>query len=511
MVIINSHNNPVITQPVATSAGGKPQASAPANAEKPPTGQTPSHSSVSLLARQLGAAAARAQTRDAALDPQSLGQKASQVLTELSGSVGGVDSRSFEGMPRDQLALITYAEHGEFTIEERVSAWQETARQEQLWRQSAATRALDEYGSTGKMTGFFGEALAHFKSLPVIEQAQYPSGYADDLLSKIDLDSSDAPVTQVQAASAMDVVRGLLPEPAFARVSRLDESPTVARTSQADLSVVSSGNDDRGRQIMLDRLYGGREPPVIDGAQGMSFTNIGRGSWEFLTKQDRQLLSDIYAYVQDKDVDMTYVDILAGDIGGYRQCDDGRIMGNFNTGSSYDSQGWKLTIDFTEKDAITASRMLHGSAISSTRLDQGFLRYTLDPGHGALGSSVNFDFLEHVVAKFSGETYTVPPLGNQFSTYVPIDNNYVITTSSSIRLQIPEPDFITENGVTRLTEKGRALGYTLEEMNGEAVRPHLELVRAKNGLEILRQWHANERHPGASGRLVSLWERLGEM
>ncbi|WP_065833876.1 hypothetical protein [Pseudomonas syringae] len=510
MVIINSHNNPVITQPVATSAGGKPQASAPATAEKPPTGQTPSHSSVSLLARQLGAAAARAQTRDAALDPQSLGQKASQVLTELSGSVGGVDSRSFEGMPRDQLALITYAEHGEFTVEERVSAWQETARQEQLWRQSAATRALDEYGSTGKMTGFFGEALAHFKSLPVIEQAQYPTGYADDLLSKIALDSSDTPVIYAQAASPMEIVRGLLPEAAFARVSKSDESTTVARSSQADFSIVNSSTNDRGRQIMLDRLYGGREPPFMDGAEGMMFKNIGRSSLEYLTKQDRQLLSDIYAYVQDKNVDMTYVDTLAGDLGDYRQCDNGRIVGTFNSGHQYNSQGWQLSVDFTEKDSATASRMLQGSAIASTRLDQGFLRYTLDPGH-ALGNWVDFDFLEHVVTRFSAEAHTATSLDNQFSTYVWKNNNYVMTTSSTVRIQRPDPDFITENGVTRLTEKGRALGYTLEEFTGEAVRPHLELVRAKSGLEILRQWSGNERHPGVSGRLVSLWERLGKM
>jgi hypothetical protein len=86
-----------------------------------------------------------------------------------------------------------------------------------------------------------------------------------------------------------------------------------------------------------------------------------------------------------------------------------------------------------------------------------------------------------------------------------------MTTSSTVRIQRPDPDFITENGVRRLTEKGRALGYTLEEFTGAAVRPHLELVRTKSGLEILRQWSGNERHPGVSGRLVSLWERLGKM
>ncbi|EPJ77484.1 hypothetical protein CFII64_25389 [Pseudomonas sp. CFII64] len=494
MVIINSHNNPVRTQPVATSAGINPQAPASANAEKQPASQTPSDSSVSLLARQLGASATQAQIRDAALDPQSLGQKASQVLTELSGRVGGPDSGAFEGMPRDQLALITYAEHGEFTVEERVSAWQETARQEQLWRQSAATRALDEYSSTGKMTGLLGEALAHFKSLPVIEQAQYPTGYADDLLSKIDLDSSDAPITQLRAASPMEIVRGLLPETGFSRLSNTHEPAA----------------DARGRQIMLDRLYGGRESPVMDGAEGMLFKNVGRSSLEYLTKQDRQLLSDIYAYVRDKNVDMTYVDTLAGDLGDYRQCDNGRIVGTFNSGHQYNSQGWQLSVDFTEKDSATASRMLQGSAIASTRLDQGFMRYMLDPGH-ALGSWVDFDFLEHVVTRFSAEAHTATSLDNQFSTYVWKNNNYVMTTSSTVRIQRPDPDFITENGVRRLTEKGRALGYTLEEFTGAAVRPHLELVRAKSGVEILRQWFGNERNPGLSGRLVSLWERLGKM
>ena len=491
MVIINSHNNSLSNQPVATRAVGNPQASVSANAEEKPVSQTPCNSSVSLLARQLGAAAAQAQIRDAALDPRSLGQKASQVLSGLSGSVGGVDDRSFEGMPRDQLALITYAEHGEFTVEERVSAWQETARQEQLWRQSAAPRALDEYNSTGKMTGFLGEALAHFKSLPVIEQAQYPTGYADDLLGKIALDSSDTPITQLRAASPMEIVRGLLPETAFTH-----ESTTGAR----------------GRQIMLDRLYGGREPPVMDSTGGLTFTHLCHSSDDFLTKNDRQLLSDIYAYVQDKDVDMAYVDRIAWNIGHYRQFGNGRFLGGFN-GNSYDLQGWQKTISFTEQDAAIASRVLNGSAINSTRFDQGFLRHILDPNFGAINNSGYFGFMEHVVTKFSAESHTVDSLENQFATYVhkPREEYYVMTTSSTVRLHLPEPDFITENGVRRLTEKGRALGYTLEEFTGEAVRPHLELVRAKSGLEILRQWSGNERHPGMSGRLVSLWEWLGKM
>ncbi|HEX8595414.1 MAG TPA: hypothetical protein VF682_19395 [Pseudomonas sp.] len=508
MVTISSPNNPVRTQPAASSAVAKTQVSASADAEKSLISQTPSLSSFSLLARQLGAAAAQAQLRDTTLDPQSLGQKASQVLRDLSASLGGVGGRSFDSMSRDQLALITYAEQGEFTVQERMSAWQETARQEQLWRQATSTRALGEYSSTGKITGFFSETLAHFKSLPFIEQAQYPAGYADDLQSKIDRDSSKAPVTVVLAASPMEIVRGLLPEPAFAGLLEL----TTDARSRADMSVVNDITDDRGRQIMLDRLYGGREPPVMDSTGGLTFTHLCHSSEDFLTKKDRELLSDIYAYVQGKDVDMAYVDRIAWNIGHYRQFGDGRFIGGFN-GNSYDLQGWQKTISFTEQDAAIASRVLNGSAINSTRFDQGFLRHILDPSFGAINNSGYFGFMEHVVTKFSAESHNADALENQFATYVPRprEEYYVMTTSSTVRLHLPEPDFITENGVTRLTEKGRVLGYTLEEFTAEAARPHLELVRAKSGLEILRQWHANECPPGPSGRLVSLWEWLGKM
>lgn len=508
MLIINNHS--MRTQAVGPGVDSRPPATVAV--DESDADQAGANGSVSALARQLSAAAARAQVRDAALDPQALGEKASQLLTELSGRVGRVDSSAFEGMPRDQLALMTYDEHGEFMVEERVSAWQETAKQEQLWRQSTVTRAMEEHSATGKMTGFFSEALAHFKSLAPIEQAQYPTGYANELQRNIVLDSSETPVIYAQAASPMELVRGLLPELALTRLSSTHESTSVACSSQADLPTLGSGTDDRGRLIMLDRLYGGREPPVMDSTGGLTFTHLCHSGNDFLTRKDRELLSDIYAYAQDKDVDMEYVDRIAWSIGHYRLFGNGRFLSGFNEGN-YDLQGWKKTISFTEEDAAIASRMLNGAAINSTRFDQGFLRHILDPGFGAINNSGYFGFMEHVVTKFSAESHTVDPLDGQFATYVPKprEEYYVMTTSSTVRIQWPDPDFITENGVTRLTEKGRALGYTLEDFTGEAARPHLELVRAKSGLEILRQWSGNELHPGVSGRLVSLWERLGKM
>lgn len=43
------------------------------------------------------------------------------------------------------------------------------------------------------------------------------------------------------------------------------------------------------------------EPAVANGAQGMSANNIGRSAYDFLTYEDRALLSDMYAYAQDED------------------------------------------------------------------------------------------------------------------------------------------------------------------------------------------------------------------
>lgn len=506
MVIVNNQSRAVRVHVAAPLLETRPSASESAVTD---SSVSDPGSSVSNLARQLSAAAVRAQDRDATLDPQALSQKATQALSELSSSTA--DSQAFKGMPRDQLALITYDEGVDFSVGERASARQEAAEQEQLWRSSARTRALSEYSATGNMTGFFGEALTHFKSLPLIEQAQYPSGYAADLQSKVDLGSNKNSLADSQVKSPMEIVHGVLAQVAFARLSKLDEPAAVSRSPQADSSITKANSTaDRGRQLMVSRLFGRYEPPVADTTNGIKCSDLARVDYEFLTRQDRQLLSEIYAYVEDKNVDMEYVDMLASDIGGYRLFGNGRFLSGFN-GGSYNHQGWQVTVSFTEKDAAAASRVLNGAAINSTRFDQGFLRHILNPTY-ALGKVGDFGFMEHLVTRFSAEADAAVPMGTQFANYVPkkMGEGYVMTTSTTVRIEIHEPDFVTENGVRCLTEKGRALGLTLDEDSGEAVRPHLELVRAQKGLEILRQWQGNERHPGVPGWLGSLWHWLAK-
>jgi hypothetical protein len=136
-------------------------------------------------------------------------------------------------------------------------------------------------------------------------------------------------------------------------------------------------------------------------------------------------------------------------------------------------QGHQLTVAFNDKDAATASRILSGPAIGSTRLDQGFVRHILDPGYGALSNTSNLGFLEQMVTKFSSEGATQSSLGSQFATYTPvasIKDNIVLNASKDVKLKPFEPDITNVNGVWTVTEKGMAVGISLDDVTGKSGR-----------------------------------------
>lgn len=199
------------------SAGNVGVAETAAAVEQPITS-----SSVSTLARQLSDAARRAESRDSTLGYKALGEKARSLLNEITGThyhqrreqhhtelpdtedqqllarsrqateyLKGEASNPFRGLSRDQLALITYDEGNDFTVNERRAAWGEACRQEQIWRQGVVQRASAEYAATGEYTSFFEEVFSHYESLPAIERAQYPKSYADGLLQKMSSGADD--------------------------------------------------------------------------------------------------------------------------------------------------------------------------------------------------------------------------------------------------------------------------------------------------------------------------------
>ena len=232
-------------------------------------------------------------------------------------------------------------------------------------------------------------------------------------------------------------------------------------TSVSDTSTVTASNQSTsvslsGRAIMLSRLFGTQnsntEPPVISGVNGMDLNHIGMSPLNFLTTSDRALLSDMYQFSQQQGADLQNVDHLAFALGDYRQSNNGRAIYNFNNGNNFDFEGHLRTVSFNEKDTATAARILNGDAINSTRLDQGFLRYTLDPGNGALSNTSDFEFMEQMVIKFSDagtEQISLPSKFSSFSGRSPSESS-VFTLSKEVLDPNPastfKPQIINDNG-----------------------------------------------------------------
>ena len=83
---------------------------------------------------------------------------------------------------------VVYDNSGSFTVSERRAAFVQVEKIEEAWREKVVAEANYEYNSTGKLTNFYTSALDHYKSLPNIEQAQYPSDYAEKLKKWISMD-----------------------------------------------------------------------------------------------------------------------------------------------------------------------------------------------------------------------------------------------------------------------------------------------------------------------------------
>ncbi|MGI8462708.1 hypothetical protein [Pectobacterium punjabense] len=181
-------------------------------------------SSVSSLARQLSAAAARAEARDASHSRSELASYAQSVIEELAGVsyinsykthaeelpatddpellarakqanyfsnnfTNGRSTNPFKGLSRDQLALIIYDDSNTFTINERRSALHESNEQESAWSFWVVEKSKQEWNAGEfKQTEFFKLVLKHYEDLPRIEQVQAPANYESRLNHLIAMD-----------------------------------------------------------------------------------------------------------------------------------------------------------------------------------------------------------------------------------------------------------------------------------------------------------------------------------
>lgn len=223
----------------------------------------------------------------------------------------------------------------------------------------------------------------------------------------------------------------------------------TADSTASAMPVPSTSVSLSGKALMLSRLFGTSDPnaalPVLDGAHGMDRGNSGIQATNYLTENDRTLVADMYSYAQQQGADLQYVDHLAITLSRYRQSDNGRLSGGFN---SFDAEGHQLSSSYSPADTATADRILNGNAINSTQLDRGFVRYILDPGM-ALGNTANISFMEQMVTKFSDQGTSATPLPAKFSSFSVNDmamKNVVITASKEVVYKAPQSQIANIDG-----------------------------------------------------------------
>ncbi|WP_147466585.1 hypothetical protein [Pseudomonas cichorii] len=168
---------------------------------------------VSPLSRQLSECAARAQVRDQSLGRQELGHLAQRlkaqfdtvpytqsnarhVLPDTRVTDSDLIERDrqaveyiirdvqrdpgarnpFAGLSYEQLTLIAYDQGDTFTLNERHAASRAAWKFEERWHMGIGC-ASQQGAFIQEPQVFYAEHLAHYRGLPLIEQAQYPQGY----------------------------------------------------------------------------------------------------------------------------------------------------------------------------------------------------------------------------------------------------------------------------------------------------------------------------------------------
>ncbi|HEY0286983.1 MAG TPA: hypothetical protein VGC62_08235 [Pseudomonas sp.] len=194
---------------------------------------------------------------------------------------------------------------------------------------------------------------------------------------------------------------------------------TTAGTREISPTVSISGKALLMKHV-FDSENSGVEPPVIAYREGSELIPAPL----FLNAKDREVLAQIYEFAYQEGVDPAHVNQVALGLAYYRQNNDGQRISPLNQGFSYDLEGHQVSYSFTEKDAVTAKRILEGTAINSSLLDKNYVRHVLDKNRSAL-QHPDFEFMEQVINKFSSSNIEIPPLGTRFAKYVEIKNNYI--------------------------------------------------------------------------------------
>lgn len=484
--MLNINNQPYSVMPVIRQGVTR----LAAEAGKIETQDTLQYSAtLSILAQQLNLCASRAATREQALSNAQLGELAAHLQNQIDGDdyiaqknthdaeepktgsqeahywalqatafTNGKITNPFERLTREQLSLVAYDDSEVFTVNQRRAAWQQIQLSEQLFHHSILQEAEKEYSQYSTLAQSAQKVLRHIENLPAIDKARYSRPHLEQLRQ---LSDSSQPLKQPQGSTLAIWVNDLL-------------TPGKAEGPASPRVVETMTKNEAGHQLMLTRLYEGVEPPLRDGKTGMSLASMSLPACDFMTRQDRNLLSHIYAFAQQQGADLRYVDALAEELGDYRQHDDGSILINMNHGGTYDGTGHLLSVRFLPEVAAIAQQITTGEAFKSTQLDKGFLRFVTDPGFRPYSPVCDLKFLQQVMTRFSTVGGDNHALDSQFTIHP--DKRIadrIVSASKEVKLEREESSAIRRGDVWIITAKGKAEGYVLNPLDGglERLKP----------------------------------------
>ncbi|WP_299268273.1 hypothetical protein [uncultured Psychrosphaera sp.] len=389
---------------------------------------TPSHNkmhetnvSMSSLASKL--TKAQSSIEYAQLNQQTLSWERSDLDLNIKGNSNSVASAKieFEQLSKTQLETIALDPSNTFTASEKLAAYEQWHTLDQVELSSLKREALADHSTTDAMVSFENSLLSHTDSFSDLSKAMISSDYNS------------------QASAQFK--------------STLNE---LGLTTTDDNSQF-----EHYYEVMVERIFGGNEPPV---QSGVTTENLLKIPAEFLTQEDRDTIAGMFQYADENDIDTHYIMLLAFDLGGYRQFDNGEMLGSYN-GNHFDSEGHLLSISFTDEDQTTIDNLFASDALSSTSLDKGFISFITDSasGTGALSHAGSYEFLQHMVEVTAGVETSATP--NEFTEFTRAEERYVITASEEVVLHRVEPDIVCKNGHCEVTEKGRENGVTLKGEN----------------------------------------------
>ena len=274
-------------------------------------------------------------------------------------------------------------------------------------------------------------------------------------------------MNSINSLSANLVNEGKISGAATAKTGDKAAAPSAAATATATRSDTVTLS---GHALMLSRLFGEDESTYTGQveAKDSNVTSLNR----YLTKDDRNMLANMYEYAQNNGIDLKHVDALAGDLGGYRKFGTA-------TGSSgqYDLEGHARTVSQSADNQQIIDRIKNSGTLSQTTIDQGFIQSEMVTG----GHAANYAFLERMVNVFStqspqGAAAAGANSATPLAAYSADANKLVTTVSDDVQLVVPEADYVSVNGVGhwRTPELAAANGAANQQPSSANGQPDIQ-------------------------------------